>query len=97
MGGVEEVDAKAAAGQRVKPLLDGKVVVRGVDDQHIEEEQADKAEDKQHDISHCTLQGQHRAVNFACLCGSGGCGFGFVRHTGSRSFLSDAWRPLWLP
>lgn len=42
-GGVEEVNAKAA-GQRVKPLLDGKVVVRGVDDQHIEEEQADKAE-----------------------------------------------------
>ena len=81
MGGVKEVDAKAAAGQRVKPLLDGKVVVRGVDDQHIEEEQADKAEDKQHDIGHCTLQCQHRVVNFACLCGSGGCSFGFVRHT----------------
>ena len=46
VGGVVEVDREAAPGQRVKPLLDGKVVVRSVDNEHIEEEQADKAQHK---------------------------------------------------
>ena len=95
VGGVVEVGAEAGAGQRVKALLDGKIVVGGVDDEHIEEEQADKAQYKQHNVSNCTLQRKHRVVNFRCL-GLGGCGFGFVWHTLSRSFLNDALQPTWL-
>ena len=95
VGGVVEVGAEAGAGQRVKALLDGKIVVGGVDDEHIEEEQADKAQYKQHNVSNCTLQRKHRVVNFRCL-GLGGCGFGLVWHTLSRSFLNDALQPPWL-
>ena len=57
---VAEVCDDGLARHKREPLLDLEMGAGGVDDQHIEEEQAQKADQHQHQIAPCTAGGQDR-------------------------------------